>query len=286
GAYTVRSLAGLIYNCGILQRENIMAIPEAIEKYRSREPEDHPVTGVQANKFRQNNALKLSNEESQVYITLLGCWDTVGSLGIPDFDPYLPIDEIINSKYRFHDTTINPKIQNALHAVAIDEKRKVFDVTPMELSKHSSGQKQKLKQVWFPGDHGCVGGGQARKDGEDQACDDTSKVEPNYFAQVTLKWMVDSIKELGLGLEFNEELIGKMPADEQLLQKFPFENKPKNFLDKITERLGMQERDIASYFCKAQKEFNSFHETVKLRYSQYLPYKPKNLQGLLDNNIE
>jgi hypothetical protein len=47
-------------------------------------------------------------------------------------------------------------IENAFHAVAIDERTKVFNVTPME--KNLEAATQQLRQVWFPGTHGCVGG--------------------------------------------------------------------------------------------------------------------------------
>jgi len=264
GAYTVRSLAGLIYNCGILKRENILQIPEAIKKYRSRDEKDHPTKGENAEQFRIDNALQPSDNQSPANVTLLGCWDTVGSLGIPDIAPSLKIDEIINGQYRFHDTTINPKIQNALHAVAIDERRKVFDVTPME--KNSNNSEQKLRQVWFPGDHGCVGGGKAHKDDESQ------KAEPNPFAQVTLKWMIDSIKDLKLGLEVNEKLIGNIPSYDKLPEKFPFENESKSFLSEIIEKSGMRERTIEKYFQEGQ-ENNFFHKSVDFRCTQYPSYK-------------
>jgi len=55
--------------------------------------------------------------------------------GIPDQVPLLPINELLNEKYKFHDTILSSIIQHALHAVAIDEKRKVFDVTPMKITR-------------------------------------------------------------------------------------------------------------------------------------------------------
>lgn len=44
----------------------------------------------------------------------------------------------------------------ALHAVAIDEPLKVFDVAPMEQQEDNKNRGQILRQVWFPGDRGGV----------------------------------------------------------------------------------------------------------------------------------
>ena len=73
-----------------------------------------------------------------------------------------------------------------MHAVAIDELRKVFDLTPMHKSPKSDSQV--LHQVWFPGTHSCVGGGSKENRG---------------LLDAALQWMMDEIDQLGLGLEFN-----------------------------------------------------------------------------------
>ena len=56
-------------------------------------------------------------------------------MGIPDIIHSLKLDEKFNERYRFFDYKINPSIENAIHAVAIDEIRKVFDLTRMESSQ-------------------------------------------------------------------------------------------------------------------------------------------------------
>lgn len=68
----------------------------------------------------------------RVKIKMLACWDTVGSLGIPDLIPWLQISKIWNKRYEFFDATLSPIVENAFHAVAIDEKHKCFPSTPME----------------------------------------------------------------------------------------------------------------------------------------------------------
>lgn len=172
GAYTVRSLAGLIYCSGLLQRAHIREVPQAYRLYRERDiAPSHP----DAISFRQQYG-------ENIPIKLLGCWETVGELGVPDLIPF--VSNWINAKYQFYDTQLNRQIQFALHAVAIDERRKVFNVTPMMISKDA---KTSLTQVWFPGTHSCIGGGQQELRG---------------LADAALEWMIEAINKLGLELEF------------------------------------------------------------------------------------
>jgi uncharacterized protein (DUF2235 family) len=179
GAYTVRSLGGLIARFGLLSRQHIRLTPQAYDFYRLREADRHYQQKRQeAEQFQQTY-------KNDVAITLLGCWDTVGSLGIPDQVPIIPLDKWVNQRYRFHNTTLSSTIKHALHAVAVDEIRAVFDVTPMERSPQDE---QPLKQVWFPGDHGSVGGGREATTG---------------LSDRTLVWMLDEIDGLGLGLAWD-----------------------------------------------------------------------------------
>jgi uncharacterized protein (DUF2235 family) len=113
GAYTVRSLAGLIYCSGLLSRSKIRRMPQAYMLYR--DPELNP-DDQEAIDFRQRNG-------EHPPITLLGCWDTVGSLGVPNLFSFLPIDKWIGEKYKFHDTSLSPIIQNALRSPSMSCER-------------------------------------------------------------------------------------------------------------------------------------------------------------------
>jgi len=100
--------------------------------------------------------------------------------------PWLQIDKFANDRLRFHDTTISGIVRHALHACAIDERRQPFDVTPM--MRNWTVKDQSVEQMWFVGDHGCIGGG------------DPEKVE---LSNITLHWMITRAKKLGLGLELD-----------------------------------------------------------------------------------
>ncbi|WP_372797956.1 DUF2235 domain-containing protein, partial [Pontiella sp.] len=195
GAYTVRSLAGMINKIGLVQRDNLKYVPQALEAYRDNKSFIINDSG--------NRVVTLN-----VKIDLLGCWDTVGAMGIPDKLPWLPIDKLTRKKYKFHSTEIGSNIKRALHAVAIDERRKEFQATLMQKASNAPAS-QKLIQTWFPGDHGCVGGGSWEKRGLSNHC---------------LKWMIDQTVKLGikLGTDLNR-LHDQAISDESIF--FPREKK-------------------------------------------------------------
>lgn len=236
GAYTVRSLAGMIYCSGLLERQYIRHAPQAYEIYR-----------ICDKNIRQQNARKFREQynSTRVNITLMGCFDTVGALGIPDLTPWLPIDHWINKKYQFHDTELSPTIQHALHAVAIDEIRKVYNVTPMH--KSGTSTTQVLHQLWFPGNHGCVGGGDARYQG---------------LSDGALIWMIREIQQLGLGLKFDLNCIEDGLAPNPTIN---FDN----YLGKYAAT-GVIRRTVTG-------NFDDLHESVKQRWCSCPGYRPQNL---------
>lgn len=237
GAYTVRSLAGLIYCSGLLRRQHIRKAKEAYELYRHRGKHTNP-SGQDAVAFRKTYG-------ESVDITVLGCWDTVGSLGVPELIDYAPINNLINARYRFYDTEVNQRIQKAFHAVAIDEIRRVFDVTPMRSSQHR--EPDQVEQVWFPGEHRCVGGGSQDTRG---------------LSDATLEWMMRRVEPLGLSLDRAPVEDGIEPS-----HQVPFDNRPKGVF-RLTPTLHR----------KVDARIDDLHQIVKLRWKDAdLKYRPENL---------
>ena len=144
GAYTARSLAGFIRNCGLLKRKHANKIPDAFRLYRKRTRASGPNEAVPT-KFRRDFAVA-----DITPIEFVGAWDTVGSLGIP-----VPFWGTLNEReFLFHDTEPSKIVQHARHAVSIDENRE--DFAPVLWSDKPNVD---VKQVWFAGVHSDVGGG-------------------------------------------------------------------------------------------------------------------------------
>ncbi len=178
GAYTARSIGGLIRNCGILRPENIMLVDKAYNLYRDRNKYSSPDSDLMTS-FRHRYA-----HEDQTPVHFIGVWDTVGSLGIP-----LPWYKLRNrNRYKFHDLTLGSTVQHAYHALAIDEKRRLFQPTLWQQSStvaNNPYHPQKMEQRWFPGVHSNVGGGYA----------------DSGLSDIALNWLLNKANEAGLCYE-------------------------------------------------------------------------------------
>lgn len=173
GAYTARSLAGLIRTAGILPSDRTDLIPEAMALYRAREGErskpDHPITlrerlrlspDVATSPEDQEWRRKEGRDSHLLQLGYLGVWDTVGALGVPSF--LGPVASFLNGRYRFHDAKLSRSVAAARHAVAIDERRRHFPAALWQnlddLNGAPTGPLSPYQQLWFPGNHGIVGG--------------------------------------------------------------------------------------------------------------------------------
>lgn len=179
GAYTARSIAGFIRNCGILKPENIHLVDKAYNLYRDRNDYTKPDSDLMKS-FRDAYCV-----EDETFIHFIGVWDTVGALGIP-----LPWYKIANmQRYKFHDVKLSSQVRHAYHALAIDERRSLFSPTLWEKSntvKNNPSHKQVLEQRWFCGVHSNVGGGYVD-------C---------KLSNICLQWIIE--KAEGAGLCYNE----------------------------------------------------------------------------------
>ncbi len=172
GAFTVRSLGGLIRNCGILRHEHVSMLDKGYELYRARTPGAHP-RSEESVLFRMTYAIS-----DVVPIHFIGVWDTVGALGNP-----LMMNGWITQRQAFHDTKLSSTVANAFQALAIDEKRKYFQAALWNQQAHAANQV--LEQAWFVGVHSNVGGGYAS----------------TGLSDVALQWMVQKAKGCQLDLK-------------------------------------------------------------------------------------
>jgi uncharacterized protein (DUF2235 family) len=188
GAYTARSLAGMIALFGVPNKNlDNQTVKKIFDAYRIT---DH------AQRLAAKASLNAQYELADVKIRMVGVWDTVGALGIPGH----LFSEFDQEKYGFLDTTLSPCIENAFHAVSIDERRASFLPTlwsnPDGTPRANDAQ---VQQVWFPGVHCDVGGSYAE----------------TQLSNITLRWMVDNAKTCGLN--FDEVAL------EQCLSPKPFD---------------------------------------------------------------
>lgn len=181
GAYTARSVAGFIYNCGLLKQPTPELIQQAFDLYRRRDDKSHP-WAEESIQFKEQHCYPL------LPIRFVGVWDTVGALGIPG-----KLFNIVNKDLlhcQFHDVQLCSLIQNAYHAVAVDEHRVAFEPTLWSQTESSIAAGQQMEQKWFPGVHSDVGG----------------SYKEHGLSDGALLWMIEKAKSLGLAFKDYSQL--------------------------------------------------------------------------------
>jgi uncharacterized protein (DUF2235 family) len=254
GAYTVRSLAGLLRKCGVLRRAHVDKARAALELYRHRET---TADTFLAARFRASHAIawpRLNQDGATIdtppvdlRIRYVGVWDTVGSLGIPRV---LPISIGLNEGYRFHDTTLSRAVYSARHAVAIDEQRAAFAPTLWSNvdAFNTPGARPRVLQAWFPGDHGAVGG----------------SADSRGLSNCALLWVLEGAEQAGLTLAREPgSVISAAMAD----------------VDPLNAALGAKRSSALDLMGKRWRaglaSFDDLHEVARLRWLADRGYRPR-----------
>lgn len=257
GAYSARSLVGMIRNSGLLRLQSIVdddgevgeqgrnLLSEAYELYRTRN--DH-ADSENSKLFRMSYC-----KNPTPNIQFLGVWDTVGALGIP----LNSFGHFNRNYFEFHDTELSGIVLNAFHALAIDENRQNFAPT---LWMPKEKPFQHVEQTWFVGSHANIGGGYPE----------------SGLSNIALSWMMEkaeAFRKNGKGLKFLET--NKLEANSV------------NFLSPIRDSYsefggGFFKLIQNRYFRKiGLTEFGNetVHKTVADRICRINAYRPKNEMG-------
>lgn len=170
GAFTARSLAGMLRSTGLPPRHRAHTVGDAIRHYTDRRSITGPATDF-SHRFRLKHSPGYITDQSEadwraergapvglaLKIDYLGVWDTVGALGVP---AHYGGSAIFNGGHRFHNTTLSRMVHAARHAVSLDETRRSFPPTLWQYDPGlSKAQLRRFEQQWFAGDHGSIGGG-------------------------------------------------------------------------------------------------------------------------------
>lgn len=253
GAYTARSLVGMVRNCGILNRECVPEYRAAIALYRdaSRGPRHDD-----AKRFRDSFAV---SGDVEIQVHFLGVWDTVGALGIP----LQGLRGLTRRKHQFHDTELSGSVKHACHALAIDEHRAPFEPT---LWTYEPKEDQRVEQVWFCGAHSDVGGGYPQTD----------------LSDIALKWMLD--RAASAGLEMDRGVSAAFPTKPNPLG--PVHNSRTGLYRvsrKIERRLGIVEfasrEEGKTRLLQRGDPTQSLHPSVYERWDGDASYRPGSLRS-------
>lgn len=203
GAFTVRTLAGLIHGQGLVTDfgDERDLHKKAQEKYRAFRK-----------KFSRGLGRKIYQKDDSEWepspaapgappIEFIGVWDTVDAYGLPIDEMSQAWDYFI-TPLRFPDYKLASSVKKACHAVALDDERLTFhpvmwdesserkleDGWPLKGGETLKVDSGRIEQVWFAGAHANVGGGYPKDE----------------LALVTLDWMMSKSEARGdqSGLHF------------------------------------------------------------------------------------
>jgi hypothetical protein len=165
GAFTVRTLAGFIIKCGIIDARNqptADAFDECVNKayraYRScyRTVLMRLLRGEASDAATEEFKAKFCRSQ-QSKIHFIGVWDTVDAVGMP-----FHVSDLINAviyRFKFPNQRLSEHVDHAYHALAVDDDRHSFHPLLWDQRIPSANHFQKIEQVWFAGAHSNVGGG-------------------------------------------------------------------------------------------------------------------------------
>jgi Uncharacterized conserved protein len=261
GAYTARSLVGLIRKCGLLRKD---AMPEAHVESQDRDRVENELDRV-IDKTLVEDAYDLYRKKDErvdtaeatefqrqygrvVTIKFLGVWDTVGALGVP----LLAFEGFNQRKYEFHDTKLSKSVENAYHAIAIDEHRDLYDVTAWDPEEPVTSPR-KLEQRWFAGAHSDVGGGH----------------DDRRLSDVTLRWMQECAMEAGLGIDR-----AKVPTVTDETVQGSVTDSYRKFLGPLYRKVHPRHYRIIG---QTKHGHETIDDSVRRRYQLVEGYRPPNL---------
>ncbi|KAK9319322.1 hypothetical protein V1517DRAFT_332978 [Lipomyces orientalis] len=207
GAYTVRCVAGMINNCGIIDRWQKVQTKEEREKlcsevykiYCSPYKEDRPDSPKSAT-FRE-----IFSRAVDCPIELLGLFDTVGSTGVPSFEagngPVYPT---------LWDQVVSSQVENVYHAVSIHDRLSVFQPC-RALADETKPRHPRIEERLFPGCHYDLGrqrfrflrtfaGSIAEGTVDTLSWPVSREVKPNeVLSNLVLIWMLEKISNTLIG---------------------------------------------------------------------------------------
>lgn len=188
GAYTVQILAAFVHVIGLLPRDQLDLAGYALSAYKNASERSHdPATAKtfldEAWHFRRVAGGHI------IPIEFMGVWDTVASVIVPRQDKFLL--DLQTLVY----TRTNPSVKKFRQAMSIDERRRMFRlnrwIDPQKYWSNpfdaATAVDQDLRQVWFSGVHGDVGGGYPEAE--------------SGLSKFPLLWMIDQAEAAGLRVD-------------------------------------------------------------------------------------
>lgn len=196
GAFTARSLAGMISKCGLLLPGSPMPVSQVYERYWRK---DARAIYRLPKSVDGDSDLPLEDKwivtySQRVRIKFIGVWDTVGALGVN----VIPTRSEARGEFERHFVRLSRSYDNAYQAMALDEHRKAYPVSrwyrfiPQAAPDKPHNAPPDVEQRWFIGAHSNVGGG----------------YRDDSLSQIPLAWLQKKAHAVGLQFRYTLKLTG------------------------------------------------------------------------------
>ncbi|KAJ5388226.1 hypothetical protein N7509_010767 [Penicillium cosmopolitanum] len=133
GAYTARTIAGLISDIGICHKRDLNKFPDLWAVYKNIKHGKHENQGAKGDFVYQKPPQGDWAQEGSREVEVVGVYDTVGSLGMPEV-----LGIKLPSNDGWHNVGLSPNIKNAFQALALDEHRNAFSPAVWYLSNKTA----------------------------------------------------------------------------------------------------------------------------------------------------
>jgi len=175
GAFTARSVAGMVARFGILDRSMEGLVPTLVHLYFA----DYRKAKARYDAIRAQIGQSFCTPEgARASVWFVGVWDTVESVGAP----------FSRRRIQASSSIIGKRFQHVRQALALDEHRRSFSPRPYYVhpTHDYAATGQSIRQLWWSGAHSDVGGGYTQADA--------------LLSDRCLLWMAQQAWEMGLRL--------------------------------------------------------------------------------------
>ena len=185
GAFTVRTLVGLVATCGLVDPRRLpertahafhATVNKAYSAYRACYQPLLKQVLVKPSRTKAAHFKAKYSHPGDMRIRFVGVWDTVDAVGLP-----FHLGDVLNAtiyRFKFPDQKLSAIVDRACHALAIDDERQTFH--PL-MWKETPDDAARISQVWFAGVHSNVGGGYPKQG----------------MSFVALDWMLEQASQAG-----------------------------------------------------------------------------------------
>ncbi|KAF4450661.1 short chain dehydrogenase reductase family [Fusarium austroafricanum] len=206
--------------------------------------------------FSQTFCRKETNsvgEEENIKVFFLGIWDCVASVAVLERKAKMPVP-------------VTGTARHVRHAVAVDERRVKFKpallAQDIRAAVHSHDDEEDIKEVWFPGNHGDVGGGWPAQPDEQE--DEAEKL--SFWGRIKNAWVTRKAGKASQNLNNDRLQMSDIPLEWMIREVKKVGQMDSQASVHWCHSLGPFERDMQNAAKRREATHGFMHDTLSFGY--------------------